>query len=47
MATQVLTRVLSGDAGVWLLLSMLHTIRGNLEAAADACAAAVRISVVS
>ena len=43
---QALSQALPGDAGVYLLLGMLRTAKGNKEAAANAYAAAVRISLV-
>ena len=44
---QALSQALPGDAGVYLLLGMLRNAKGNREAAANAYAAAVRISLVS
>ena len=43
---QALSKALPGDASVYLLLGMLRNTRGNKEAAANAYAAAVRISLV-
>ncbi|KAA6426938.1 MAG: hypothetical protein FRX49_03262 [Trebouxia sp. A1-2] len=42
---QALSRALPGDASIYLLLGMLRNAKGNKEAAANAYAAAVRISV--
>ena len=44
---QALAQALPGDASVYLLLGMLRNAKGNKEAAANAYAAAVRISLVS
>ena len=44
---QALSRALPGDASVYLLLGMLRNAKGNKEEAANAYAAAVRISLVS
>lgn len=44
---QALSRALPGDASVYLLLGMLRSAKGNKEEAANAYAAAVRISLVS
>ena len=44
---QALSRALPGDAGVHVLLGMLRTAKGKKEDAANAYAAAVRISLVS
>ncbi len=43
---QALSRALPGDASIYLLLGMLRNAKGNKEAAANAYAAAVRISMV-
>lgn len=43
---QALSRALPGDASIYLLLGMLRNAKGNKEAAANAYAAAVRISLV-
>jgi len=43
---QALSRALPGDASIHLLLGMLRNAKGNKEAAANAYAAAVRISLV-
>ena len=44
---QALSQALPGDASVYLLMGMLRKAKGNKEAAANAYAAAVRISLVS
>jgi len=44
---QALSKTLPGDASIHLLLGMLRNAKGNKEAAANAYAAAVRISLVS
>ena len=44
---QALSIALPGDASVYLLLGMLRTAKDNKEDAANAYAAAVRISLVS
>ena len=43
---QALSKTLPGDASIHLLLGMLRNAKGNKEAAANAYAAAVRISLV-
>lgn len=43
---QALAQALGGDASMHLMLGMLRTSKGKPEAAADAYAAAVRISLV-
>ena len=47
LCVQALSRALPGDASVYLLLGMLRNAKGNKEEAANAYAAAVRISLVS
>ena len=47
VGVQALSRALPGDASVYLLLGMLRNTKGNKTEAADAYAAAVRISLVS
>ena len=47
VGVQALSRALPGDASVYLLLGMLRNAKGNKEEAANAYAAAVRISLVS
>lgn len=42
---QALSQALPGDASIYLLLGMLRNAKGNMEAAANAYAAAVRISL--
>lgn len=46
LLVQALSRALPGDASIYLLLGMLRNAKGNKEAAANAYAAAVRISLV-
>lgn len=47
IGVQALSRALPGDASVYLLLGMLRNAKGNKAEAANAYAAAVRISLVS
>ena len=46
VCVQALSQTLPGDASVYVLLGMLRKAKGNQEDAANAYAAAVRISLV-
>ena len=46
IVVQALSQALPGDASVYVLLGMLRKAKGNKEEAANAYAAAVRISLV-